>query len=68
VERLLERPRAHSSHSIDKTDGLHRSALMYAAARGRLDVVDLLLNKGARVDLEDLSCHTALHKVSGFGV
>ena len=36
--------------SIDATDGLHRTALHYAAGRGRLEVVDALLNKGARVD------------------
>ena len=67
VERLLEKPDARREKLIDSTDGLERSALHYAAGRGRLEVVDALLNKGARVDRTDLSMHTALHKAAAAG-
>jgi hypothetical protein len=67
VEHILERPGSYSEKVIDSTDGLDRTALHYAAGRGRLEVVDLLLNKGARVDATDSANQTALHKAAASG-
>ena len=39
----------------------------WGAGRGRLEVVDLLLNKGARVDGTDSANQTALHKAAASG-
>ena len=67
VERILEKPGAQREKLIDSVDGMQRTALYYAAGRGRLDLVEHLLNKGARVDLYDLSQLTALHRAAAGG-
>ena len=67
VERILDRPGSYSEKLIDSLDGLDRTALHYAAGRGRLEVVDLLLNKGARSDATDMSHQTPLHKAAAVG-
>ena len=67
IERILDKPGTPVEQTLDSIDGLERTALHYAAARGRLEIVDMLLNKGARVDLSDLSQQTALHKAAAGG-
>ncbi|KAJ1446313.1 ankyrin repeat-containing domain protein [Pelagophyceae sp. CCMP2097] len=44
-----------------------RTALHWACAKGRLDVVKLLLQKGARQDSRDGAGHTALHLAAMHG-
>jgi ankyrin repeat protein len=44
---------------VDDRDGLQRTPLMAAAAKGRADLVDLLLDRGADVRLQELDRFTA---------
>jgi len=46
---------------IDSTDGLGKSALMWAAMYGHRNCVDYLLSKGANVNARTKSMWTALH-------
>jgi len=67
VDRLIDSSRTSDEKLLDSVDGLERSPMHYAASHGRLEVVDTLLNKGARIDLADVCHHTPLHKAAAAG-
>ncbi|KAK4938084.1 hypothetical protein LTR10_021405 [Elasticomyces elasticus] len=52
--------------AIDEADGEGRTALVYALEQNRYDVANLLMERGARLDIPDKKGSTALHHaVSG---
>ncbi len=57
VEALL----SSSSSKVNGVDQAHRTALHWAAAAGKDDTVKLLLDHGAKVELQDETGATAVH-------
>lgn len=53
--------------SLEEVDGAGRTPLLVAAARGDVDIVSLLLARGARVDAHDHDDATALHHAARGG-
>jgi ankyrin repeat protein len=51
----------NAATSADGTGTAGRTALMWAASRGSVDGVNLLLNSGARLDTRDANGATVLH-------
>ncbi|KAF4736923.1 hypothetical protein FOZ62_021825, partial [Perkinsus olseni] len=63
VERLLTNQQA----KVDEKDFDRRTALMHATARGRLDVVEVLVRHGAKITAKDQLGETAIMKASRGG-
>lgn len=57
----------HSGSVVDHADETGGTALMYAARKGNLDLVSILIENGASVDQQDTYGHTALMEVSKMG-
>lgn len=52
-----------SGYYIDATDNNNRTALFLAACNGHVDIVELLLQKGANASICDINKHSVLHVV-----
>ncbi|XP_075943402.1 CARD- and ANK-domain containing inflammasome adapter protein [Anarhichas minor] len=61
LEELLKDADINSVNSSNET------LLHVAAERGHLSAIELLIRKGARLDLQDKKGHTALHRAAGRG-
>lgn len=61
LEELLE------DFEINTVNSTNETLLHVAAEHGQLSVIELLIRKGARLDLRDNKGHTALHRASSKG-
>lgn len=61
LEKLLE------NTDIDTVNSSSQSLLHVAAEYGHLSIIELLIRKGARLDLQDNKGHTALHRAASKG-
>lgn len=61
LEELLE------DTDINTVNSSHETLLHVAAEYGHLSVIELLIRKGARLDLRDNKGHTALHRAASRG-
>ncbi|KAG7471719.1 ankyrin-1-like [Solea senegalensis] len=61
LEELLDDTSVNTVTSSDET------LLHVAAKHGHLSIIELLIRKGARIDLQDNSGHTALHEAASRG-
>lgn len=52
---------------INSVNSSNQTLLHIAAERGYLPIIELLIHKGARLDLQDLKGHTALHRAASRG-
>ena len=65
VKSMVER--GHDVNEEDKDYGLYRTPLMFAAGKGRFDVVKYLINHGADVSKTNYREQTALHYAGKYG-
>uniref|UniRef100_A0A7N6ASE0 CARD domain-containing protein n=1 Tax=Anabas testudineus TaxID=64144 RepID=A0A7N6ASE0_ANATE len=61
LEELLE------DIDINTVNSSNETLLHVAAEHGHLSVIELLIRKGARLDLQDIEGHTALHRAASKG-
>ena len=60
LDQLLESVIGNSHAKIDEVDDQGQTPLIYAAKGGQKSMVELLIQRGARVDVEDKTCRSAL--------